>query len=212
MPHATRHAITRLFALACFLPALLACSTTPDQGATITTPPEAYAQTFEAARETLIANRFELDRVDAAAGVITTRPKGTLGLASPWDAEHADVREQASDLINSRSRVVRVTFLDPSTANDHPAATPGSGIQPFIDLRGAQGPLEAHVEVIVYQRHTQGRRIETHSIRRSSFFRDPDLIARGMSPSYSVPITQDPRFAARLAADIRTRVARQALP
>ncbi len=45
---------------------------------------EAYPAVFQAAKEQLRRAGFTLDRVDARAGVITTRAKPSSGFFTPW--------------------------------------------------------------------------------------------------------------------------------
>jgi hypothetical protein len=65
---------------------------------------------FDLARDVLREEGFILDRVDAAAGIITTRPKTTAGLATPWDAEQSSAEQEIDDLANRQQRTVRITF------------------------------------------------------------------------------------------------------
>ena len=154
-------------------------------------PEGRYAAAFEAARDSLIHRRFELERVDSRAGIITTKPKTTSGLATPWDSEQSTLDQEVEDVLNGQRRSVRITF-EPSP----PAATPPD------DLRGVKGPLVARVEVFVERIHVPGWRIEPTAVRFSTHTHDPDLDARGMWSSYEVPFSQDPKLAARLAREI----------
>ena len=150
-------------------------------GETVAALPEgvAYAAGFEAAVDTLRAMRFELDRIDAAAGIVTTLPKGTAGLATPWDAEQSSLSDETEDLLHDQRRTVRVTFAP--------------------DRRGFE------VLAWVERRVSVGDRPDPTSVRLGSRAQDPALAARGMWPSYYAPVRRDPALERRLAAAILTR-------
>lgn len=158
--------------------------------------PGQYAAAFEAARDTLVAARFEIERVDAAGGVITTNAKTTAGLATPWDTEQSTLTQEWEDFVNDQQRRVRITF-EPRT--------PPAGDGP-IDLRTVDGPMIGRIEVVVDRIRRPNWRLEPTSMRFSSFAQDPALAGRGMAPRYEVPFTQDPLLAARFAEQIRTRL------
>src|SRR5262245_24222130 len=103
---------------------------------TFTVPAGEYAKAFDSARDILRGHRFELERIDAQGGVITTQPKSTVGLATPWDREQSTLHQEFDDLFNQQRRVVRITF-EPAVPTD--------------DLTQATGPLNAQVEVVVYR-------------------------------------------------------------
>src|SRR5688500_8446844 len=69
-----------------------------------------YGEAFDAAREVLRAARFDIDRVDAGGGVISTEPKRSAGLATPWDREQSTMGQEFEDLLNHQQRTVRITF------------------------------------------------------------------------------------------------------
>ena len=73
----------RAFLLLISVLVLSGCATS--RPAEFATAPGGYAAAFDAAREVLREFRFELERVDARSGIITTRPKATAGLATLWD-------------------------------------------------------------------------------------------------------------------------------
>ena len=163
-------------------------------------PAAQYAAAFDASREALLGRRFELERVDARAGVITTREKTTAGLATPWDTEQSGLDQEVEDLFNRHQRRVRITF-EPVGG----VAADGAG-QPD-DLRIATGELTARVEVVIERLHRPGWRIEPGAVRFSTYAEDPALGgARGMWPSYAVPFSQDPALAERIAAEIETQL------
>lgn len=153
-----------------------------------------YAAAFDAARRALVDSRFELDRVDARAGVITTQPKATAGAATPWDREQTTPRQELEDLANKQQRRVRITF-EPV---EHGAN------EPTPDLRTLQGPLIAHVEVAVDRIHRPGLVLEPTAPRFSGRAVSRRLAERGMHPEYEVSFSRDDELARRLAAQIRS--------
>lgn len=197
-----------------------------------------YPGTFDAARRELVARGFVLERVDADAGVISTRPKPSAGLATPWDREQSSAAQEFDDLLHRQRRTVRVTF-EPVRGERVPGV-PESGASAPVDAPGpdaavpeaqgpeAQGPdvqgpdvrpaedapiappvaRRARVEVVLEREHRAGWRAESSSVFRSSYARDPALRARDLQPSYAVAIDRDDRLAARLASAIRSRAQR----
>lgn len=152
-------------------------------------PPGRYEAAFDSVRDVLAGYRFELARVDAAAGVIATTPKTTAGLATPWDADQTTLEQDLDDLVNKQQRVARVTFEAPGP-----------------DIRTATGPVRGRVEVVIERVRRPGWRLDTTSLRLSSFTEDPALRERGLWPRYTVATEQDPLLAGRLAADIRRKL------
>lgn len=157
--------------------------------------PGQYAAAFDAARESLIGRRFNLERVDARAGVITSQAKTTAGLATPWDLEQSTLNQEVEDLFDSQQRRVRITF-----------EVVGEESTPPEDFRTVKGPITARVEVVVERIHASGWRIEPTAVRYSSYAHDPALAGRDMYPTYAVPFSQDPRLASRIAHEIRGRL------
>jgi len=152
--------------------------------------PDRYAATFDAARRTLRDRGFILERVDAQAGIITTQPKTTAGLATPWDREQQSFSQEIEDALQRHQRVVRVVF----TANASDALSP---TQP--DLRTGTEPLTMSVLVTLQRVNVPGRKLEPEAIGRDSYYWDPELAAREMQPAYTVAVRQDEALARRLA-------------
>ena len=69
------------------------CAGSGPRSAEFQVSPGQYARAFDEARDVLTGYRFELDRVDAAGGVIATAPKTTAGLATPWDSEQTTLED-----------------------------------------------------------------------------------------------------------------------
>jgi len=149
-----------------------------------------YATAFDAARATLRNSGFILERVDARAGVITTQPKTTAGLLTPWDREQSTVTQEVEDLLQRQQRVVRVEF----------EGVDGAAL-------GAENAARVRVHVVVQRLHIPGHKLEPEAIRQSSFYLDPVLAEREMQPNYAVAIKQDELLAARLTRLIEERLA-----
>lgn len=160
---------------------LSGCASTGGGSSEVAIPAGRYAEAFDAAKDILIASRFELERVDAAGGVLSTVPKPTAGLATPWDTEQASLSQELDDVMNRHLRTVRITF------------------------EGAE-PRSARIEAVVERERRAGWRLDTTSLRYTSVTEDPALRARGMWPRYHVAIAQDPDLAASLATELRSRL------
>ncbi len=165
------------------------CAQTPDSSP-LTISSARYAEAFDTARMVLRDNRFELNRVDAAEGVIVSSAHRSAGLATPWDVDQSSFSQEAEDLLHRQQRVVRVTFE---------RADGGSSLS-------AEGELVVRVGVVVQRLYQPGLRIATGALSRSSHARDPELIRRRMQPVYTVSRTKDPKLAARLVEQIRRRL------
>jgi len=159
------------------------CASAPNQAA-FEVADEQYAAVFDATRLELTRMGFDLERIDAQAGVIETRPKQTAGLATPWDTEQSTLGQEWEDFTNDQRRVVRVTF---ESAPENPAVR------------------EVRVEATVYRLRVPGRRIETEAVRLSSRSIDEQELASGRAGLYLTPIGRDTRLEARLAAGIEKR-------
>lgn len=142
---------------------------------------------FDASREVLMQYRFALDRVDATRGVITTHPKRTAGLATPWDREQSGLDQEWEDLLNEQRRVVRVEFdRDPSS------------------IDGAF--TRARVQVELLRTNRPGWRVETESVRLSNHARTRDRDGELEPASQREVIGLDTRLAQRIADAITERV------
>lgn len=139
---------------------------------------DSYERIFELTRERLIDYRFAIDRVDARRGVITTQPKRTNGLASPWDREQSSLGQEWEDLINEQRRVVRVEF----------------------DREATEPSMRITVEVL--RTHRPNWRVESESIRLSTHARSRDALGHAEPTSYLERIGLDEQFALRIAESI----------
>lgn len=152
----------------------------------------AYARSFEAAKTVLRDAAFELDRVDARAGIITTRPRSSAGLGTPWIDHTETLGDAMGDLMNSDRRIAVVRF----------APGEGEGRSFRGDLRQYEGPLVAEVTVERERLYRPNRRTQATSIRMRSTMIDPSLQDREMMPVFAAPLAADQRLAQRLSRRI----------
>lgn len=156
-------------------------------------PAGGYVRAFDAARRTLTDARFELDRVDARAGVITTQPKPSAGLLTFWDTTPTTMGQRVEDTVNAQRRTVRVVF------------EPVAGMVD-ADLRETQPAVRARVEVAVERLHRPGWDLDATSVRNSGFSSALSTRSRNLEPSVEVPFTRDEELAKRLAREIDRRL------
>lgn len=220
---------TLLVAILTVLLPLVGCSSSRATDRSASIAPGQYPAAFDAAREVLRDYKFTLSRIDARAGVIMTEPRFSYGIASPFDPVHLSARDSVRDFMNQQDRRVRITFSRPGedpppeleagaaeTPADAPPmkGAPADGLMldnsrvPVIgeDLRAESGTLIMHVDVVIDRIHHPHRRLETSSIRQSTFAQEPALGERGMQPTYSVPRERDDKLAAKLLADVLDRL------
>lgn len=180
--------IVLAFTLGFFLSLAPGCASSPGPSA-FQVSDDQYARVFDATRDELTRMGFDLERIDAQAGVIETRPKQTAGIATPWDTEQTTLGQEWEDFTNDQRRVVRVTF---DAAQAQPADSQPAG-------------REVSVEVTVYRLRVPGQRIETEAIRLSRRSIDELELASGRAGFYLTPIGRDTRLESRLAAGIEKR-------
>lgn len=149
-----------------------------------------YADVFGAARDVLAVYRFGINRVDAARGVITTFPKRTAGLATLWDREQSSLGQELEDFANQQEREIRIVFdrADPADEGDSEMSI-----------------VRATVRVDVMRVHRPHRRVETESIRMSTYARSRDGMGRSGVAEYREAIGQDQALAQRIADEIQAR-------
>lgn len=178
---------TLLHLAALFLIALqLAGCASSDGPTTFDVASGQYTRAFNTARETIRDEFFSIDRVDFEAGVISTFPKESAGLATPWDSEQSSLKQEWEDLAADQRRTIRVVF----------EREPGSS-----------EPTLGRVTVVVDRRYRPGIRVPAKSVRSASLTQDPALAQRAMWPAYDVAIEEDRALAARLAGAIAKRLA-----
>lgn len=206
----------RVRLLGCLLlaPAVLAggCVTQEPPPAEFEVPPGSYAAAFEAAQSSLRDLRFDIDRVDARAGVITTQPKTTGGLGTIWDQEQSTPDQEWEDFVNLHDRRVRVTFEPLGGEAEPPAGGQATTAAGAGDVRAVEGVLICRIEVVVDRTRRPGWQIDPTAIMLSSHSSDPELVRRGMEPSYTEPLAEDRFLAARLARTVERRIGAPAKP
>lgn len=188
------------------------CASVP-QDVSTSVPASNYAQTFEAAKATLRDYRFVIERVDARAGIITTRTKPTAGLITPWDKEQSTTRQELEELINQEVRTVRIEFVPVGAPENDPVINPRKAtLTPadqaggdLIDLRNLGQDLQCRVIVAVDRLHRPGRLLSTKTIRGTRNYEDPELNQRGIAPLSSEPLGRDEHLERRLTAEIQKR-------
>lgn len=148
-----------------------------------------YSAAFDAALDVLRERGFELDRVDARAGVITTAPRASAGLATPWIPHSPTLMDAADTTLHPDRRMALVSF------------TPIGASEPEADLREQEGELLVTVEVPRLRLRRVGRHLDSTAIRFANWWRDPDE----PTPSALVQIESTDDLAADLADRIKTR-------
>jgi hypothetical protein len=151
-----------------------------------------YAQVFQAAKDVLREYQFELDRVDARSGIITTQPKPSAGLATPWIPHSGDFKGSVRGLIEHEQRRARVEFVPAGLAEPQAPGTP--------DLREATGAMVARIEVEIDRVHRPHRRASPTSIKLSSFARDtgPTSDSRSAQRGYQLQTLDDESLGQRM--------------
>lgn len=151
-----------------------------------------YPRAFDAAKDLLRSYEFELDRVDAHAGVITTAPRAWAGFATPWLPYASGTSDAMRGFAQFEQIRVKVAF-DPASATASNPARHGD------DRRADTGPLVARFEVELERIHRPGRRFDPTSVRLSSTAVDPVLRVSGLQPWHSEQVGTDARLAAQLS-------------
>jgi hypothetical protein len=152
-------------------------------------PAGRYDQAFVAARETLRDFRFTPERIDAQAGIITTRSKPTAGLATPWDAEQSTPGDEVGDWLHRRTRSVRIEF-DPAAPGDAPA----------------------HVRVTLARVAGAAPRVSSKAVSLETYPVNPRDALRGIGAGQPSPLRRDTILEARLARAIERRLTRDPRP
>lgn len=197
---------------------------------TILISPAEYNTAFTAAREALRAERFRLERVDAAEGLITTRPLNTGGLATPLDTEQSTLEDEWQDFIGDRRRVALITFeplqdrslaTQPPTADRSASSAPArtQTAAPQTQLRDLREPTQiptdqqpqdpailVRVRVVVERMQQPGVQVSPVAVRRTSRFTDIDWARRGAQAPFPVPVGTDDKLAARITQRIRESI------
>lgn len=188
---------------------------------TLRVEPGAYPAAFEAAKDVLRAYAFELDRVDATSGVLTTHARGSAGFATPWVPHASSLGDAGQGFLDRERRRAAVVF-EPA-ASETPAPMEPSGeaesaptstrfdpdVLSVLDRAGELDPdaaLQARVIVWVERVYRPGRRVGSTSVRLASFTSDPDLKSQGLEPAFARPTRDDPGLEGRMLRAIEARV------
>lgn len=156
-----------------------------------------YHIAFDAARSVLKNHRFEFDRVDAAAGVITTSDKPSAGLAAPWDLDQTTFSQELEDFANHQHRRVRVTFAK------------SEGAAPAAETTADESAWRGIVQVTSYRMQAPGLRIPSKSASLTSVTSDPQLAEKGIWYPYQTPVARDVELEKRLADEIEREMAKK---
>jgi len=155
-----------------------------------------YEDAFVAARAVLAEFRFGINRVDAARGVLTSYPKRSAGLASPWDGEQSSIGQEFEDLTNQQERTIHIEFERGEQADADADA----------NANADTGRVVARVRVIVNRVHRPNWRVDTQSILLSTHARSRDAMGNLERSEFREPIGQDTALADRLARAIVERL------
>lgn len=138
--------MARFFLLLTLVLAPLGCRVS---GPTTTTvESDRYAEAFDVVKDTLREQGFELERVDARAGIITTRPQNSSGFFTPWVTSERRGRDEVASSLHRQRRIVEVRFLG------------GEG-----DRRTAAAPVTVDVSARVERVYQPGVRATPASVR-----------------------------------------------
>ncbi len=162
----------------------------------ITVPAGAYTEAFQSSKDVLRRFGFELDRVDARRGVLTTATRPSSGFATPWVPHSRGLGPSVRGFAHHEQRIATIEF-SPIDDNGEAASPvdPGSD----YDLRTADAPVVLTIRVEVQRLHRPGRRVSPSSVRLDSETDLPDLEAQPESnEQVTLEIRDDPRLTARL--------------
>lgn len=178
----------------------------PPAAATFVVQADAYARAFEVAQAELRRQFFELERVDAYAGIILSRPKTGAGVLAPWTL--APSSRLAEDTLNAQSRTVEIRFEAAETVAQPPDGVPDALANPDPPLPPgrAQGTVVVSVRVLISRRVSPTRRLEPSAIRYSGSTIKPELFQRRLGTVYDAPRDLDAKASANLANAIERRL------
>jgi hypothetical protein len=197
-PRSLARSLTRWFA--CPLLALLPACSSPPTSRSFEVPPSQSAQAFSAALTELRERRFVPERIDAQVGIITTQPKRTGGLVSPWDTEQSSLADEFEDTFHYQTRTIRVTLASvPPPADLSPESR---------ELFIAKAPLRVEVDASIARRQTPHMQPQPRVLGLSTQAIDPALSPRGMTGAYDHALARHDELAARIARAIQRRLRR----
>ena len=147
-----------------------------------------YAEAFDEVKDVLREQGFELERVDARAGIITTRPQSSSGFFTPWVTSERRLRDEVESSFHRQRRVATVRFLG------------GEG-----DRRMEMGPVTVDVDVRVERVYQPGVRAVPASVRLRHVSEDPRG-GSGTAELFAVDEGADRSLAAVLNSRIAQRL------
>ncbi|GAB4519805.1 MAG: hypothetical protein Tsb0013_23540 [Phycisphaerales bacterium] len=157
-------------------------------GTTSTTVTD-YPRAFDASKDVLREMGFELDRIDASAGVISTRPRTGSGLATPWIPSASPLNDLAHR--NRRTALVRFTPADTDTVDD---------------LRTYTGAIDVEWRIEIERVYVPGRRPSPTSVRLGGTWRDRDLPVDADRSRFARSIDTDEELATRALKSFLARL------
>ncbi len=173
----------------------LGCTSAPDRSPagspTLTIQAADYSLALDAAKQVLIDHRFVIDRVDARRGLITTLPKQTAGLATPWDAEQSSTQQELSDLVNQQDRVIRITLTKPAASKTN---------------QSADAETTIHVQASIIRTRRPGWRLESESVRLSTHAATLDTNGQRAPAVLREPISEDTQLSSKIADAIQAKL------
>lgn len=161
-----------------------------------------YNQVFDSTKDALRSAGYVLDRVDRRFGIITSQPRSAGSILEPWRDITATPAQALDASFNYEHRILRISFIPASgttpTPRSHPdTPAPIAQIEPqpqttTTDITSYKGTLRIDVQAIIERAHHPGRRIETTSLRKSSYTIDPSLAQRGIPAKFWEVVARDP--------------------
>ncbi len=123
-------------------------------------PEGRYAEVFDIAKDEVQKLGFELVRIDARGGVITSGAVVTAGLATPWTRTEASFGEEFGSFLHRDQRRVSVHFTPEVVEEEAPVGN--------VDIRAFSGVLDCNVVAIREILHRPGLRLSPVAVRLSS--------------------------------------------
>ena len=155
----------------------------------VTVSPERYADAFAQTRDLLREQGFELERVDAREGVISTRPQNSSGFWTPWVTTEQRLGDEVEASLHRTRRTVEVRFR-------------GDG----DDRRAADAPVRIDIGVRVERVYQPGVRVNTTSVRLRHVTENPQLVLPRDEPVFAVDHSADRALAATLTRRLADRL------
>ncbi|MDF1808902.1 MAG: hypothetical protein P1U42_04325 [Phycisphaerales bacterium] len=155
---------------------------------------QSYDQVFESARDVLVDYRFGINRVDASRGVLTSHPKRSVGVVSPWDREQSTMNQEWEDFANQQERIVRIEFERLNVETD------------ISNSLSERESVVVHVAVLVNRVHRPNWRIESESVRLSTHARSRDSGGQLEPRAFRETIGRDVELEVRIMDEIKTRL------